>query len=66
MKTRRIAPVHPGFYLKELLDELELSQPALAKAIGVPAMRVDHIVKGKRPVTVEVALRLGLFFGQTP
>ncbi|MDX1250648.1 MAG: HigA family addiction module antidote protein [Gammaproteobacteria bacterium] len=66
MKTKRIAPVHPGFYLKELLDELELSQSGLAKAIGVPAMRVNHIVKGKRPVTAEMALRLGLFFGQTP
>jgi addiction module HigA family antidote len=29
-------------------------------------MRVNHIVKGKRPVTAETALRLGLFFGQTP
>ncbi|MBI2778587.1 MAG: HigA family addiction module antidote protein [Gammaproteobacteria bacterium] len=66
MKTKRIAPVHPGFYLKELLDELGLSQSGLTKAIGVPAMRVNHIVKGKRPVTAETALRLGLFFGQTP
>ena len=66
MRTKRIAPVHPGFYFKELLDELGLSQSGLAKAIGVTAMRVNHIIKGKRPVTAEMALRLGLFFGQTP
>jgi len=32
----------------------------------VPAMRINHVVKGKRPVTAELALRLGRFFGQNP
>jgi antitoxin HigA-1 len=63
---KRIPPVHPGAYLKELLDELALSQYRLAKDIGVPAMRINYVVNGKRPVTAELALRLGRYFGQNP
>lgn len=66
MTRARIAPVHPGVYLKELLEELGLSQYRLAQGIGVPAMRINHVVHGKRPVTAELALRLGRYFGQSP
>lgn len=66
MIKKRIAPVHPGVYLKELLDELALSQYRLAKDIAVPAMRINYVVNGKRPVTAELALRLGRYFGQNP
>jgi addiction module HigA family antidote len=58
--------VHPGVYLKELLEELGLSQYRLAQDIGVPAMRISHVIHGKRPITAELALRLGRYFGQTP
>ncbi|GAN32556.1 MAG: addiction module antidote protein, HigA family [Candidatus Brocadia sp. AMX2] len=66
MAKHRIAPVHPGVYLKELLDELNISQYRLAQDLGVPAMRINHVVHGKRPVTAELALRLGRYFGQSP
>ncbi|MGD9726587.1 MAG: HigA family addiction module antitoxin [Nitrospiraceae bacterium] len=66
MPTTRIAPVHPGVYLKELLEELDLSQYRLAQDIGVPAMRISHVIHAKRPVTTELALRLGRYFGQSP
>lgn len=66
MTPKRISSVHPGIYLKELLDELALSQYRLAKDIAVPAMRVNHVVNGKRPITAEFALRLGRYFGQNP
>jgi len=66
MTKKRISPVHPGVYLKELLCELTLSQYRLAKDIGVPAMRVNYVVNEKRPVTAELALRLGRYFGQSP
>ena len=64
--TKKLAPVHPGRFLEELLQELSVSQAQLARAIGVSAMRVSHVVKGKRPVTAELALRLARFFGQSP
>jgi antitoxin HigA-1 len=64
--TKKLAPVHPGRFLEELLQELSVSQAQLARTIGVSAMRVSHVVKGKRPVTAEMALRLARFFGQSP
>jgi len=66
MANKRITPVHPGIYLKELLDELKISQYRLAKEVGVPAMRINLLVNGKRPITAELALRLGRYFGQNP
>ena len=64
--AKRLNPVHPGEYLKELLDELSLSQYGLAQSLGVSPMRISHVVHGKRPVTAELALRLGQYFGQSP
>jgi len=66
MNSKRIKPVHPGKYLKELIDELKISQYRLAKEVGVPGMRISLLVNGKRPITAEVALRLGRYFGQNP
>lgn len=58
--------VHPGEFLRETLDELGLTQAAFAEIIGVSPMRVSHLLKGDRPVTAELALRLGRALGQTP
>lgn len=66
MIKQRIKPMHPGVYLKELLDELKLSQYRIAQDLGIPAMRINHVVNGRRPVTAELALRLGRYFGQSP
>ena len=66
MTRKSIKPVHPGFYLKELLDELKVSQYRLAKDLGVSAMRINHVINEKRPVNAELALRLGKYFGQEP
>ena len=66
LAKRHIAPAHPGVYLKELLDELKLSQYRIAQDLGIPAMRINHVVNGRRPVTAELALRLGRYFGQNP
>ena len=61
-----LPPVHPGEFLKEILDELGISQAVFARAVGLSAMRISHVVKGKRPVTAEMALLFGKAFGQTP
>ncbi len=66
MAKKPIKPVHPGVYLKELLDELELSQYRLAKDLNVPAMRINYVVNGKRPINAALALRLGRYFRQEP
>jgi addiction module HigA family antidote len=59
-------PIHPGKYLAELLEELRISQAALARVLGVSPMRISHIVNCGRPVTAEMALLFGKAFGQTP
>lgn len=64
--TKKLAPVHPGVFLAELLEELSISQADLARTINISPMRVSHLVKGKRPLTADMALRLGRCFGQTP
>jgi len=56
-----LPPIHPGVFLKEILDELGISQNAFAQAISV-----SHVIKGTRPVTAELALLFGKVFGQTP
>lgn len=64
--TNNLPPIHPGVFLKEILDELKVTQNAFAKAIGISPMRVSHVIKGTRPVTAELALLFGKAFNQTP
>lgn len=67
MKTKKLAPVHPGeILLHDFMEPLGLSQSALAKALGVTAMRVSQIVRGQRAVTADTALRLSRYFGTRP
>lgn len=55
---------HPGEMLREeFLKPLGISQNALAMKIRVPATRIGEIVKGKRAITPDTALRLARFFG---
>ena len=66
MSTKKLAPVHPGEILnEEFLKPMNLSQNALARALGVPPRRVNEIVQGKRRVTADTALRLARFFGMS-
>ena len=60
--------IHPGEFLREILDDMALTQTAFAEALGVSPMRVSHVLKGQRPVTAELVLRLGLALAlrQTP
>ncbi|MFZ1430982.1 MAG: HigA family addiction module antitoxin [Geminicoccaceae bacterium] len=61
------AAVHPGEVLgKGFLPPLGITQYALAAAIGVRPQRVPVIVHGRRAVTVDMALRLGRYFGIEP
>jgi len=58
--------IHPGEFLKEMLEDLGTSQAQFARATGISTMRVSHLVNGPRPVTAELALRFGRAFGQSP
>lgn len=57
-------PVHPGEVLREdYLVPLEMSANALAKALNVPAPRVNDIVRERRGVSADTAMRLARYFG---
>ena len=58
--------IHPGEFLREILEQRHLSQAHFARLIGVAPMRISHVVKGTRPVTAELALLFGRAFGQSP
>lgn len=64
MKTKKLAPIHPGEILREeFMRPLGLSQNALARALRVPPRRVNEIVLEKRAITADTALRLARYFG---
>ena len=56
--------IHPGdILLTEFMQPLGLTSYRLAKELGVPSPRVNDVVLGKRSISADTALRLGLFFG---
>ena len=61
-----LPPIHPGEFLKEILEEVGTTQAEFARQIGVSPMRISHIVNGTRPITAELALLFGRAFGQSP
>lgn len=64
MPKNGMRPVHPGEVLREdYLVPLRLSANALAKALSVPAPRINDIVRERRGVTADTAMRLARYFG---
>ncbi len=64
MTKNGMRPIHPGEILREeYLVPLGMSAHALAMALRVPAPRINDIVRGRRGVTPDTALRLARYFG---
>jgi len=64
---QRGVPIHPGEFLREdFLVPLGLSANALAIALRVPVTRISEIVRERRGITADTALRLARYFGTTP
>lgn len=65
--NKQIPPIHPGEILKEeFLDPMDISQRSFARSIDVPANRVNEIVRGKRSITGDTAIRFSLALGSSP
>jgi addiction module HigA family antidote len=63
----RMRPIHPGEILREeFIEPLGLSASSLAVALRTPAPRINDIVREKRSISVDTALRLARYFGTTP
>jgi len=60
----RLPPIHPGEVLQEdFMKPLALSQYRVANDIGVYPLRISQIIRGKRSITADTAMRLGRYFG---
>ena len=63
----RLKNIHPGEVLQEeFLGELGISAYRLSKDIGLPQTRISEILKGNRRISADTALRLSLYFGNSP
>jgi antitoxin HigA-1 len=62
-KTKKLRLLHPGEYLRSVLDDAGLSANAVALALRVPANRLTEILNGRRAITADTAMRLGRYFG---
>ena len=59
--------IHPGeILLEEFLEPLEISAYRLAKDLDIPQTRVSQIIKAKRRISADTAIRLGKYFGNSP
>jgi addiction module HigA family antidote len=66
-KKRKVRPTHPGEMLREdFLPDYGLSVSSFAKAIGVSRQTVNELLRERRAVSPEMALRLARLFGNTP
>ena len=62
----RLDNIHPGdILLEEFLKPLSISAYRLSKDIGIPQTRISAILKGKRRITADTALRLSKYFGNS-
>ena len=64
--NREIHAIHPGYHIADELDARGISQAELARSIRVQPSRVSEIVRGRRAVNADVALRLGRWMGTGP
>jgi len=61
---KRLPAIHPGeVLLEDFMKPLGLTGYRLAKDIGVPSLRINRIIRGKRSITADTALRLARYFG---
>lgn len=63
----RIPNIHPGeILLEDFLIPMNITQYRLAKETNIDQTRISEIVKGKRSITTDTALRLSKYFGNSP
>ncbi|CAN5749471.1 HigA family addiction module antitoxin [soil metagenome] len=63
----KLPNIHPGeVLLEEFLKPLDVSAYKLSKAIGIPQTRISEILKGRRRITADTAIRLSYYFGTSP
>ncbi len=65
--AKKLEPITPGeILLEEFMKPMNITQAQLARDINVPPNRISQIIRGKREITADTALRLGKYFGIEP
>ena len=63
-RDKSLKPIHPGVILREeFMKPMDITQYRLAKDLSVKPLRISEIVRSKRGITADTALRLGRYFG---
>jgi len=58
--------IHPGAHIADELEALDLSASTLARDLGIPSNRITEIIRGRRGITADTAIRLGLWSRTSP
>jgi len=66
IQGRKVRPVHPGEVISDVLEDIEITQTRFAEILGVSRRSVNEIVLGQRPITVDMAIRIGKALGNGP
>ena len=67
MRKKKLDPIPPGEILfEEFMKPLHISINRLARDVDVPPNRISAIIRGRRAITADTALRLGKYFGVSP
>ncbi|MBW2668828.1 MAG: HigA family addiction module antidote protein [Deltaproteobacteria bacterium] len=66
MNKIHFTPIHPGAVLQDEIEEVSLTQSALAKHIGVLPKTINEICRGKRGISAEMAMKLSKALGGSP
>ncbi|MBV8623865.1 MAG: HigA family addiction module antidote protein [Herbaspirillum sp.] len=65
--AKKLDEIHPGeILLEEFIKPMGITGARVAADIDVPVSRISEIINGKRPVTVDTAVRLGVYFKMDP
>ncbi|WP_445243979.1 HigA family addiction module antitoxin [Microcoleus sp. OTE_8_concoct_300] len=66
IQGRKVRPVHPGEVISDVLEDIEMTQTRFAEILGVSRRSVNQIILGQRPITVDMAIRIGKALGNGP
>jgi len=66
LNNRLVRPAHPGEVIADILEDIGTTQTSFAETLGVSRRTVNEIIQGRRPITVDMAIRVGQALGNGP
>lgn len=65
-QDRLVRPIHPGEVIADIIDDLDINTAKFAEILGVPNQTIQEIINCQKPITVDIAIRLGKALGNGP